>query len=139
MADAVRQSRWSLPAVVSIAVGLLFAVSLSGKLLSPTATLNVLTDVWHFPAAAATGLFVALCASEAGLGILLLARPGRRMSLLFAAVFTALLTTSPILQLVSGSDGPCGCGLPGSDGGSADLAVGVIRNIAIILAAVLAA
>ena len=135
MADAVRQPRWSLPAVVSIAVGLLFAASVAGKLLSPTATLEVLRDVWHFPAVLVVGTFVLLCAAEAGLCGGLLTLPGARLPLLAAAGFVAIVSASLVLQIVTGAGGSCGCGLSDPlDLGRWGPWVGLIRNAAIVTA-----
>ena len=138
MPDAGTRNLWSLVGVVAVAVALLFAASVAGKLASPQATLDVLSDVWRMPTPLATGTFVALCAAEAGLAALLFARPGARLPLLVAAGFVVIVSTSLVLQIVVGSGASCGCGTDGFlDLGKWNPWLGLGRNAAVVTAVLL--
>ena len=89
------------------------------------------------PATLATVAFVALCATEAGLAASLLTHPGRRWPLLACAGFVAAVSVSPLLQLLTGSDAACGCGLPGTGGGATASVSTLGRNAGIVFGCLL--
>ena len=120
---------WDTPTLAVASCLLLLGLA---KLAEPMATVLVLVDVWGLGDAVARSATAMLSVGEIGLAVLVMVPRTRRLGLMVAALGVALVTASPIAQLLTGSNLSCGCGGFGLDG-FASQAIAVIRNVFLLV------
>ena len=120
--------------LVRTVLSIFFFTSFIGKLIHPDEALQVLRTTWELSSAHSRLTFVALIIFEAGVFLYVTVR-GDRWALLACSVLVLLLSASPALQLLRGSEAGCGCGVPLKISPAAAQQFALARNAFIILIA----